>query len=465
MWEDHPTIDDFETLFLSAPRQGQAPGRALATRHLLAGCPSCREQLREAGLDEERLYRLVSLSAEDVRRADEREPAWAGFNYGEAFAGAERALAELFGQDCPLEIEPEALLADLLGLPENQQARAAAHDPRFAHPEVVRSLIDRSHLMRYDDPRRMVHLADLARLTAEACTTAQVGSEARLADLHARGWMQYGTALRVCGDLREADDALATAQRFSAAGTHDPLLRARLLEHLASLRTFQGQFREAVKMADRAGEFYRELGESHSLASTMVQKAIACLYSGETEAAVSTLNRAIPLVDPEENPYLLLAACHNLIRGYIDLGKPEQALSIYFEARALYKEFEADSTIRLRAGWQEGQLLRDLGHLGAAEAALDETRRGFLERGIAYEVAVVSLDLASVYVRAGKVEELKRIVAEAVPIFRSLRVGREAIALLLQLQQAAGQEQQALELIRALNTRLSPFSQRNEITK
>jgi tetratricopeptide (TPR) repeat protein len=464
MWENHPTTDDFEALFRSVPRPGQAPRRALVLRHLLAECPSCQERLTEAGWDAGRLLRLVSLSAAEVHEADKKEVPWVGYDYGQAFAGAERALAELFGQDGPLRVEPEALLAELAALPKELQADCVTQDPRFAHPEVVRSLIARSHLLRYDDPQQMTHLADLARLAADACTATAAGSQARLADLRARGWMQYGNALRVCGDLHAADEALASAQRLAAAGTHDPLLRARLLEHLASLRTFQGQFQKAVEMADRAGGLYRDLGECHSLASTMVQKAIASLYSGETEAAVKTLNRAIPMIDPEENPHLLLAACHNLIRGYIDLGKPEQALSIYFEVRALYKEFDADSTIRLRAGWQEGQLLRDLGHLGAAEATLDETRRGFLERGIAYEVALVSLDLASVYVRAGKVEELKRSVAETIPIFRALRVGREAIASLLQLQQAAGQEQQALELIRSLNTRLAPLS-RNTANK
>ncbi|HEX3529988.1 MAG TPA: hypothetical protein VH988_23255 [Thermoanaerobaculia bacterium] len=463
MWEDHPTTDDFEALFRRAPRPSQAPRRALAMRHLLAGCPSCQEHLAEAGWDAGRLLRLVSLSAGEVREADEKEAPWVGYDYSQAFAGAERALEELFGQDGS-KVVPEALLAELAALPEEQQAESMTRDSRFANPEVVRSLIAQSHLLRYDDPRQMTHLANLARLAADACTTVAAGSEARLADLRARGWMQYGNALRVCGDLHAADEALASAQRLSAAGTHDPLLRARLLEHLASLRTFQGQFQKAVEMADRAGGLYHDLGECHSLASTMVQKAIASLYAGETEAAVKTLNRAIPKIDPEENPHLLLAACHNLIRGYIDLGKPEQALSIYFEVRALYKEFDANSTIRLRAGWQEGQLLRDLGHLGAAEATLDETRRGFLERGIAYEVALVSLDLASVYVRAGKVEELKRTVAETVPIFRALRVGREAIASLLQLQQAAGQEQQALELIRSLNTRLAPLS-RNTANK
>lgn len=464
MWEDHPTIDDFEALFRSAPRPVQAASRALAARHLLAGCSSCRESLQEAGWDERRLERLLQLSAQDVREAAEAEPSWTGHDYRRAFNGAERTLSAFFGHERPLEVPREELLAELLGLSDEEQSRRAAQEPRFAHPEVVRSLIDQSHLMRYDDPRKMVHLADLARSASEACTAEAAGNELRLADLRARGWMQYGNALRVCGDLHEADEALATAQQLSAAGTRDPLLRARLLEHMASLRTFQGRFQNAIELADGAGEVYRDIEDRHCLASTMVQKAIASLYAGETETAVSALNRAIPLIALEENPHLLLAACHNLIRGYIDLERPEQALSIYFESRDLYKEFDASSTIRLRAGWQEGQLLRDLGYLQAAEAVLSETRQGFLERGIAYEVALVSLDLAAVYVRAGKVEELKHTVAEAVPIFRALRVGREVIGSLLQLQQAAGQEQQALELIRGLNTRLAPLS-RNAINK
>jgi tetratricopeptide (TPR) repeat protein len=464
MWEDHPMIDDFEALFRSVSRPAQAAHHALAARHFLAGCTSCRDLLRGAGWDERRLDRLLWLSAEEVRRSADTEPPWTGHGYGQAFAGAEQSLTAFFGHDRPLEVPREVLLTELLRLPEGEQGRHAADDPRFAHPEVVRGLIDQSHQVRYDDPREMVHLADLARRVAESCTLEATGNELRLADLRARGWMQYGNALRVCGELQEAEEALVTAQRFRAVGTHDPLLRARLLEHLASLRTFQGKFQNAIELADSAGEIYRELGERHCHASTMVQKAIAAIQVGQTEDAIGFLNRAIPKIDPEENPHLLLAACHNLIRCYIDLDRPEQALSLYFESRELYKEFTESTTILLRAGWQEGQLLRDLGHLGAAEAALLQARQGFMERGLALEVALVSLDLASVYVRTGKVEELKRTVAEAVPIFRALRVGREAIGSLLQLQQAAGQEQQALELIRALNTRLAPLS-RNAINK
>jgi hypothetical protein len=77
-----------------------------------------------------------------------------------------------------------------------------------------------------------------------------------------------------------------------------------------------------------------------------------------------------------------------------------------------------------------------------------------------YEVALVSLDLSAVYVRSGETEKLRQAVVEMVPIFTSLGVDREALAALLQLQQANQQSRQAFELIRFLNTRLEQLPRR-----
>jgi tetratricopeptide (TPR) repeat protein len=251
------------------------------------------------------------------------------------------------------------------------------------------------------------------------------------------------------------------AGRQLATGTGDPMLRARLLEQRASLQIFQRRFESAIELADKAGQIYRELGESHLLASSLVHKAMASLYAGEAESAAETLTTAIPMIDQEEDPHLLLAACHNLVRCYIDLGHPELALALYFKTRDLYKEFK-DVLILLRAAWQEGQLLRELGNPRAAESALLRARKGFMARGLAYEVAVVSLDLAAVYVKLGAVDKLKQTVTETMPIFRALRVGRETLASLIQLQQIADQENQALQLIQFLTDRLENLSNRRK---
>lgn len=426
----HPTDAELESLLQASLQKGGARGNTEVVRHLLSDCPTCKE------------------------RALARSSLQTSYDYGAAFAGAAKALTDYFAVGQQPQIGAEFLLKELMAAPDDSRENLVRSDRRFANPELVDLLIDSSHASRYRNLNEMLNLAKIALLVADTCTLVETGSASRLADLKGRAWGHYGNALRVGGQLPEAEDALSAAQRHLQEGTGDPPLRARLLEQEAALRYFQGRNTEASELAEEAAGIYQAIGQTHNFASALVHKAIACQYAGEPENAISVLNQAIPLVDPENYPHLLLAACHNLVLSYIAVDRPEQALSLYFEVRDLYKDFE-DELISLRTGWQEGQLLRDLGYLEAAETALLQARKGFAEHDLSHEVALVSLDLAWVYVKLGRIEQLKQTVTEAIPIFQSLRVGREAIAALLQLQHGEEQEQKALELIRLLNTRLS----------
>lgn|SRR5215210_278066 len=455
MLRDHPTVEDFEGFLRSASGPGSAARNVLVLRHLLSECSSCRDQLQRMGWGERRLNRLFRFPADRDELSEMATP----YDYSQAFAATEQALSAFFAQGKPAESTPEELLAELAPLPRAEQERWVVAFSRFANPLLSRKLIEMSHSVRYENAAHMLHLSNLARLVAEACTVAATGNAQKLADLRALGWRQYANALRVVGRMPEAEAAFANAQRFCQEGTGDPPLRASILARLVSLRIFERKFDEAIALADDACSIYRELDDNQAIAPVLVQKAIAQIYSGEADAAVPTLNRAIPLIDHEGDPHLLLAACHNLFRCYIDMGLPEQALSLYFEARGLYQDFQ-DPLIALRTGWQEGQLLRDLGYLNAAETAFLRSRQGFLEMELLYEVALVSLDLSAVYVRSGETEKLRQAVAEMVPIFTSLGVDREALAALLQLQQANQQSRQAFELIRFLSTRLEQLPRR-----
>ena len=192
----------------------------------------------------------------------------------------------------------------------------------------------------------------------------------------------------------------------------------------------------ALALSQEAERSCREAADFQLLANILTTQAVVFIYAGQPEQAPGRLYEAIPLIDKEEDPYLLLAALHNLAHSHIDLDRPDEALALLCELRELYRKCR-DPLICLRAIWQEGQLLHAIGHLHNAQAALLRARRGFVEQGLAYEAAQVSLDLTEVYSQLGDQESVRRVVSEALPIFRSLRIGREALASLLQLQRNA----------------------------
>jgi tetratricopeptide (TPR) repeat protein len=433
----HPTSEDFKGFLQQPPGPSTAERNALIVRHLLVRCPVCLQTLRNMKQTKSALARLLEIPLpEDKARKEAGRTI--RYNYDWAFARAERALTSLLTRGRAPERLPR-ILAELSALPESEQIRLVGKGGRFADPSLVQLLLDRSHAVRYESPRKMLHLAQLARLAAESCSSEATGGEEQLWDLRAQTWGQFANALRVSGRLSEAEAAFSEARRFYEEGSGDPSLRALLLSQIASLHGFQRRFQSAIELADEAGSLYRELRKRHSQAGTLVKKASFYLYAGETERAIDILHEALPLIDREEDPRLFLAAHHNLARCYIDLDRPEEALAMYYHARDLYRT-TGDPLILHRAIWQEGQLLREVGHLQSAEAALLRARQGFIEAGLGYEAAMVSLDLAEVYVKMNHTGMLRRTIAEAVPILRALRVERDTLAALLRLQQISEQQ-------------------------
>jgi len=443
---DHPSAEEFESFF----RGSAFPDiNKKIVRHLLATCSSCTSFLATIGWDGDRRERLVSLvttDPEDSLAANEVE---SPYSYDEAFDRATRACFEEHRPSLP---RPLHLLLDDL-----HDELAAADDlpvgveDRVPDPKVIRSLIDRSHAVRHQDPKKMVYWARVASRLATDCDAAAAGSEAQLSDLRARALGQLGNALRVAGRLRDSERALAAAESNASTGTGEPTLRAELLGWKASLFTYRRRFGDAVALLDEATRLCEATQNRPLLASCLQRKAIALVFSGEPDQAIRILDRAIPLVDPGDKR-VLYAAYHNLIYCYVEADRLQEALALFPQTRSLSEEI-GDELLNLRLIWQEGRILNELGLLEDAEAQFSRARDGFLDRDLAYEAAVVSLDLTAVYVKLGLHAEVRRTIADILPIFSSLRVSRELLASLIQLQQAEDQTQ-ALQLIRALSREL-----------
>jgi tetratricopeptide (TPR) repeat protein len=334
--------------------------------------------------------------------------------------------------------EAQALVAELMGHPPERQVLILQNSARFHTWGVYSRLLDRSWSESIQNPGAAEHLARLALLLADQLDTSLYCAEG-IEDLRARAWSYIGNVRRQRSELAGADEALLTAAEHLRHGTGDPIEKAMLLDLKASLKRAQRKYGRAMSLLKRAHTIFLAAGDQHRAGKALINMATILHDSGSPERGIPVLYQALKLIDPQQEPWLLICVWHNLIDDLAEAGRTMEARRLFREARKLYLRFP-EAVTQNRRTWVAGKIARGLGQDEEAESLFLEARASFLQESIPYEVALVSLDLAALYAKQGRTEEIKRLVEEIVPVFSSLQIHREALAALAFWRQAAETE-------------------------
>lgn len=426
----HPTPDTLKNFLLG---RLSAEGVKKVTRHLLSGCSRCKESIRPLSAAMFRPGR-----AEGIPLPEQTIYEHAVQSACEAVLERERLLKRE-------RAEAPAKVIRLLILGGSEKDQKLTQQPGFWTWALCEALLEKSWSLRHDDPKGMLHLSELAAEAAQRLDSSAYGEES-VADLQARAWIGLANALRVSDQLPLAQEVLRRAFEARKKGTGSPLLRARIAELSASLMCDLRHFPTAFRLLDLAITLYLRAGLNHEAGCALIQKGVHTGRSGDPEHAIFLLAQGLRFIDRERDPKLPFHALHNILLFRIELGQYRTARIQLWEMRPLY-ERHADKINLLRLRWLEGRIFVGLGDFERADRALLQAKERYEQAGMIYDSALISFDLASVWLQKGKRKEVRQLIQEMLDTFRARYIAREAIASLLMLRDAADRGILSLDLL------------------
>src|SRR5215203_1082363 len=239
-----------------------------------------------------------------------------------------------------------------------------------------------------DRADRALELAELACRAAELAP----GGEAWRSRLQGYALAYLANARRVAGNLPEADETFARAWELWKAGAEaGPGLLAewRLLGLEASLHRDRRRFRQALDRLDQA----RAMAPPEAAGRILVKKAATLDQMGEAALAIEAVHEAAPFVEGTGEPRLLFGLRFILAANLCHLGRYAEAESLLPEVRALAVALRKELDL-VRVVWLDGKLAAGLGRPAEAAASFEQVRREFTAQEIAWDAALVTLDLA-----------------------------------------------------------------------
>jgi tetratricopeptide (TPR) repeat protein len=413
---------------LKAVSGGSLPPSALVRvgwEHLMSVCPCCREEYA-AWLQEEAArsggslvssMQVLPLLLERQSRDQEEK---------------NEAAARDFG--------------DLLVLPQASRLfKIENATKRFRGLALARMLLEEARKNVPAQPITVLELAEVAY-----AILLRTPERPGINDLMVQAAGLRGNALRATGKLQEADERIAGARSFiRMGGVTDPLVVAEVDWFEGVLRKDQRRFREAEGLLIRSAALF-QLAEGKTEAARALL-SLGAMYSSQQELqkAAEVTKAALQNLSPETEPQLYLSGRHNLTLILCETGQYEAAAEALAADEDLYRQF-SDAWTMLRQRWLAGKIADRFGRSEEAEESFLSVRQGFVDEGIGYDAAMVSLDLALLYKRQGRTAELRQLGAEIHMIFRAEDIHREAIAALLFFKDAVRQDQATVEVIEDL---------------
>jgi transcriptional regulator with XRE-family HTH domain len=297
-------------------------------------------------------------------------------------------------------------------------------------------------------------LADLALSIAGRVP----GEEGWRSRFQGYAWAFVANARRVANDFEGADEAFAQAWELWRAGTGSDLLPEwRLLDLEASLRREQHRFPEALALLDRAGIL---CGHDNKAAAgrILLKKEHVFEQTGDIEGALCALAEAAPFIEVSGDPRLIFAHRFKTTNNLCHLRRYEEAAKLLPEVNMLVAQQGSDLS-SLRVLWLEARVLAGLGQTNEAAAALEQVQRELtIAHDLPYDAALSSLDLAVLWLEAGRSPEVRELALGMAWIFASKKIDREALAALRLFYEAARQERATVELARRVIAKIEEVS-------
>jgi tetratricopeptide (TPR) repeat protein len=305
----------------------------------------------------------------------------------------------------------------------------------FEGAPLVELAMERSWASRYDDPQRMISLAETARVLADNLSVRRYGRKV-VADLRARAWTELGNAYRVADKPGAAESALRCAATFVNQGTGNLKLMVHILYRWSAVLRETRALPDSAEILKLVIPYFRRMGDYETLPSALIGLGLVYEQENEPEKAVLVILQALRLMvpDPENPRLLLLSGISALAVNLAGAGEFEAARIVLASSRRLYRR--SGKLNQYRLCWLEGKIAEGLGKSGSAEAKFNTARLAFRRVGKHFDSALVSLDLGLVYARQERHQELIWLVDEMVRTFRALKIARELIASLILLRKS-----------------------------